>query len=235
MFVRFLAACAIRSTLAGMLVALAAPADGQGEPERSSLRIGRPAPESGPTQVSFALYVVDVLEVNDAKELFTADVFVALRWTDPRLAGIATEDANATLSVDDAWSPNVTIINAKSVSSSMEEDLDVDRDGNVLQRRRLVGDFSSTLDLRRFPFDRQTLGLSFVAVGGGPDEVLLVANDELSGARENISPAGWNVEFEGLHSGVERVSGHDRTLSRMDCTLRRNADRRTTCTRCSCP
>jgi hypothetical protein len=33
------------------------------------------------------MYVVDVAEVDDANRTFTADVYVRLRWKDPRLAG----------------------------------------------------------------------------------------------------------------------------------------------------
>jgi hypothetical protein len=48
--------------------------------------IERPAPDSGPTEISVGMWVVDISSIDSAQQTFTAEIAVVLRWKDPRLA-----------------------------------------------------------------------------------------------------------------------------------------------------
>ncbi len=48
--------------------------------------IGRPNPDSGPTEISTEIWVVDINSIDSAQQNFIADVAVVLRWKDSRLA-----------------------------------------------------------------------------------------------------------------------------------------------------
>ena len=208
------------------LVALAAPAataspqDPRADGPAPERRIGRPAPGAGPTEVRVGLYVVDVFAVDDASESFTADLLVVQRWRDPRLAGIADATERARLSVESVWTPRVVIVNQKALSSSLEDELDVGpRAGDVVYRRRLIGEFTSPLDLRRFPLDAQTLGISFVSLGYSPGEVSLLPDEEWTGSRADISPAGWEIELGRPRVASEPVATQGRSVERLDFPL----------------
>ena len=49
----------------------------------------RPDPDGPPTSVSVGLIVGDILSIDDRNQTITVDAFYALRWVDPRLAGLA--------------------------------------------------------------------------------------------------------------------------------------------------
>ena len=48
--------------------------------------IDRPNADSGPTEISVGMWVVDISSIDSAQQTFTAEIAVVLRWKDPRLA-----------------------------------------------------------------------------------------------------------------------------------------------------
>ena len=76
--------------------------------ERPTL-IDRPNADSGPTQISVAIWFGDVSSIDSAQQSFTADVVVVLRWKDPRLAH--TGGGLALYPLDQIWKPRVVVVN----------------------------------------------------------------------------------------------------------------------------
>src|SRR5260370_16688916 len=71
--------------------------------------IGRPDPDSGPTQVSVDIFFVDINSIDSAQQTFTADIAVVLRWKDTRLAHTGSGVVHYPL--DQVWNPRVVIAN----------------------------------------------------------------------------------------------------------------------------
>ena len=153
----------------------------------------RPDPEGVPTQLSVGLYLVDVESIDDLKQEFTADLYVVVRWRDPRLAlpGAEVESAHRVLPLSQIWQPEFGILNRRGIQASLPPIARVDAQGNVESEQRLRGQFASPLDLRRFPFDRQQLEIQFISYRYGPDELEVEASRLLR--RESFSVAGWRV------------------------------------------
>jgi glycine receptor alpha-4 len=161
------------------------PAFGQ-SPE--SLRT-RPGSPGEPTIVQTAIYLVDVREIDGARQTFAADVFLRLRWKDPRLA---SSEGLRVLQANTAWNPNLQIVNRVLVQTTLPEVLEVDKDGNVIYRQRFIGQFSCSLDLRAFPFDRQAFPFVFAAIGFSPADVKFVKDKETA-MSPKLSITDWNV------------------------------------------
>lgn len=121
---------------------------------------GDPPSASGPTQVDFAVYLHDLTHVDSTRMVATADVMLSLHWHDPRLADPSAAGLR-TLDPEDVWHPKVAAVNQLSASSTWPDHLEVTPDGQVFQRMRFIGEFSSPLDLTDFPLDRQRLELRF--------------------------------------------------------------------------
>jgi len=82
--------------------------------------IERPNADVGPTQVSVAIWFVDINSIDSAQQTFTADVFVVLRWKDPRLAH--TGNGITHYPLDQIWHPRVAIVNeTNSVNHRLPE------------------------------------------------------------------------------------------------------------------
>ena len=135
--------------------------------------IDRPNADSGPTQISVAIWCVDISGIDSAQQSFTADVVVVLRWKDPRLAH--TGGGVALYSLDQIWNPRVVVVNeTNSISHRFPDSVEVVADGTVIYRQRFVGSFTQALVLKSFPFDKQVFRVQLAAVKYGPSEVSLV-------------------------------------------------------------
>jgi hypothetical protein len=169
-------------------------------PEKPNL-IERPNADSGPTQVSVAIWIVDINSIDSAQQSFTADVFTVLRWRDARLAHTGTGVVHYAL--DQIWNPRVVIVNeTNSVSHRLPDSVEVDADGTVAYRQRFVGSFSQALLLKSFPFDRETFRVQLAAVRYSPGEVNFVADQkwldagikQAGGISKSITLPDWTVE-----------------------------------------
>jgi hypothetical protein len=163
--------------------------------------IERPASGNGPTQVSVAIWVVDITNIDSAQQNFTADIAVVLSWKDARLAHTGTGLAHYAL--DQIWTPRVGIANeTSSLVHKLPESAEVEPDGTVLYRQRYVGSFTQPLRLQSFPFDRQAFRVQFVAIRYRPDEVTLVPDENWvrdglqqgAGMSPSITLPDWAVE-----------------------------------------
>jgi Neurotransmitter-gated ion-channel ligand binding domain/Neurotransmitter-gated ion-channel transmembrane region len=131
-------------------------------------------PSETPKQIKTAVFIVDVRDIDGARQSFSADVLIRLRWKDEKLAG----NQKRFLPLSAAWHPNVQIVNRISVQTTLPEGLEVDEQGNVIYRQRFIGQFGCTMDLREFPFDRQEFPIRLVAVGFSPEKVQFIPDPD---------------------------------------------------------
>jgi len=163
--------------------------------------IDRPNADSGPTQISVAIWFVDVSSIDSAQQSFTADVVVVLRWKDPRLAHVG--GGVALYPLDQIWNPRVVVVNeTNSISHRFPDSVEVGTDGTVIYRQRLVGSFAQALVLKSFPFDKQVFRVQLAAVKYSPSEVSLVPDEkwiaagisQAAGISPSITLPDWTVE-----------------------------------------
>lgn len=149
----------------------------------------RPNVEQGATEVQTALYILDIGEIDNYKQEFVADVVIELRWHDPRLASAA---GGCRYGLDNIWHPSVQLFNQRGMRESLQKQVDVGTQGEVSYIQRYYGTFSSPLDLRLFPFDKQLLNIVQVSFYQSKD-VKLVFNEKLTGMDKNSSISGWYI------------------------------------------
>ena len=163
--------------------------------------IERPRSGNGATQVSVGIWIVDINDIDSAKQNFTADIAIVLRWKDARLAHTGTGTVHSAL--HEIWTPRVGIANeTSSVVQRFPESAEVEPDGTVIYRQRYVGSFSQPLRLQSFPFDRQIFHIQFVAIRYQPDEVAFVPDEnwirdgvpQAAGMSPSLTLADWTVE-----------------------------------------
>jgi hypothetical protein len=139
--------------------------------------IDRPNAGSGATQISVAIWFVDVSSIDSAQQSFTADVVVVLRWKDTRLAH--SGGGVALYPLDQIWNPRVVVVNeTNSISHRFPDSVEVGTDGTVIYRQRLVSSFTQALVLKSFPFDKQVFRVQLAAVKYSPSEVSLVPDEK---------------------------------------------------------
>ncbi len=130
----------------------------------------RPGAESGPTKISYAVWIGDVTGIDSVAQTFSADVMLILSWHDPGLRHAGPGAKKYPLA--DIWNPPVLIANeGRFTKRSLPEIAEVAPDGSVVTRQWLIGIFEQTLDLRSFPFDRATFRVHMVLPGHTPREI----------------------------------------------------------------
>ncbi len=154
----------------------------------NAIDISRPGPEDKPTDVKIRIFVLNINEINDAGQSFTANIFMQIEWNDPRLSQTGK---TVKYNLDEIWNPNMQIINKQKTFNSFPEVAVVDSKGNVMYRQRIFGSFSQPLNLHKFPMDRQTLKFEIVSVGNTPDKVNLIKNS--SGIKEEFTLPNWHI------------------------------------------
>lgn len=158
----------IASTAFGEPVATSAPA-----PRPS---VSRPDAGGGPTRVFVAIWIADIDSIDSANQNYTANVFVALRWKDPRLAHGG--DGPRAYDLNSIWDPRVIIAGEIGlVRKTMPEQAEVSPDGSVIYRQRYVGVFSQALKLADFPLDTHVIRFHLASPGYSPSEVDFAPDD----------------------------------------------------------
>jgi Neurotransmitter-gated ion-channel ligand binding domain len=144
------------------------------EAEKAELKSQRPDEWRGPTKVEFLIFLVDIDEIDDAAQNFTANVFIQLRWKDQRLISPAGS-APRQIHLEEVWNPRILLVNRQGfVSKSLPDVVDVSPDGTVVYRQRYTGKLSQPLKLWDFPVDKHTFTVHVGAAGYSPDDLEFV-------------------------------------------------------------
>lgn len=154
--------------------------------------IERPISGEGPTKVRIFAGVLNISDINAAKQVLDADVYIVAAWKDPRLANLGSKKIIRPIS--EIWNPNISIINEQNVKSMLPGDAVINPDGTVLFKMRLLGEFSQKLDFSDFPFDTQRFVIKLASRGYGPDEVEFTTDSTVQSVfSRELTIMEWNV------------------------------------------
>ena len=164
-------------------------------PRAEQLSPERPSSSAGPTRVGVGVFLNDLVGLDDIAQVFTADLFLVLQWTDPRLAEPARGSSLSICSLDDTqvWMPLVQFQDVRRLTKNYQDITGIDARGMVTHAQRLGLDIAVRFDLRDFPFDQHTLELEVRPVLSGVDEVEVAVLDNLTGVDERVSLTGWTI------------------------------------------
>lgn len=172
----------------------------------------RPDPEGVPTRVSVGIYVLNIADINDIDQSFLARFALRAQWKDPRLAALA----HCKLRLVDVWNPRLRFLTEEDLSRTREDVVEIDPHGTVTYTQGFKGDLASPFDLKDFPFDTHVLPFTLVTLEYGPEEVLLVANEQITGRAKRFSIAGWSIGPGAARVSTYYFAPQDRNFSRFD-------------------
>jgi hypothetical protein len=153
--------------------------------------------------VEIKMVLLDVDEIDNVKQSFSANLATAMRWRDQSLAHAGPDSISKPLT--EIWYPSIQILNQQRIVATFPQTAEIYPDGTVMYRQRYWGSFSQPLELRTFPFDAQKLTLTLANVGFGMRSVRLLPSPE-SGISEQFSMPDWKVtgwDFVALELPIE--------------------------------
>jgi hypothetical protein len=132
-----------------------------------------------PAVVRVGITVRNLIAIDEVKETWQLAGLLESRWQDPRLrfhskwAGAVFRDLPATL-----WKPDLEFANEVVPTNFRFVDFYALPDGTVEYAQAFTATLSTSLDLRRFPFDSQALPLIVQASGDDLDRTILKPDRE---------------------------------------------------------
>ena len=160
-----------------------------------SLTRNPPKTDGQPVQVKIGVLLIDVVEIDDVTESFTADLKVRVRWKDPRLSAATLGHSleHCRIPIDDIWNPDIQPINQRGTVSKGKLQSAVASDGTVSLVTRIFTILSNPLDMHNFPFDTQHLRIKMASMKYNPNEVRFITDEARTGRLEGLSIPGWRI------------------------------------------
>lgn len=166
----------------------------------------RPNAGGEPDEIAVSVGVLDIVDIDDRAQVFTADLFVQFEWQDSRLAVDGDADTDRrTLPLDEIWHPRLAVLNNRGLEFLFPEVATVDRRGNVVARQRITGPLAVDLDLRDFPFDTQRLPIILVSYEYSPSDITFSAASRLVARVDDLGGEGWTYETVEPERSVYRL------------------------------
>ena len=190
-------------------------------PDDDAFSLERPDRDSGPTKVGVGVRINDIISLDDAQQSMQLDTYSVLRWRDPRLANSLRGEASVAcpLPLDRMWVPHVQAINLRSQQELYEKITLVDAEGIVSVLRRRILEVGVPLDYREFPFDTQSLSISFSPVIFDENEIVFEALPGVTGGNDAFSLTGWDVSPPAIAITTKAYQRREGQESRISITM----------------
>lgn len=189
----------------------------------------RPDPKGTKTKLKVGFFLVDLKEIDDVKQTYTADIFFNLTWNDPRLSKdmLGRSLENCSINLGEIWHPPLIDMNRDIGNLLLEKKVLIDREGNINYKQRYVGKLSSNLNFTDFPFDEQILHFILATYGPDAENIVFELDNNFTGVRKEFSIEGWDIKFLEAVIGNELIQSQgaksDKNFARID--IRLSADR----------
>ena len=187
-----------------------------------------PSEKDEPTKVSFFIFVIDIDDIDGAKQNFTANVGLRLQWKDTRLA----KDVKSIrmLPLNKVWSPRILLANRQTLTRvSLPEVVEVTAEGVVNYRQRYVGPLSQPMSLSDFPFDEHKFTIQFVALGFREQDLEFVPGKskeyKIEGGEmaEKLSQPDWKIgKYSAQGRAYEPIKGFKYAAFDFEFTAKRH-------------
>jgi hypothetical protein len=166
-----------------------------------------PPVENGPVKVTATVAIININEIDAATQTLTANVFFRVKWKDPRLAHQGPQYVIRPL--NEIWNPNLAIVNRQSMTITMPDNAEIYRDGTVIYRQRVFGQFSQNMDFSNFPFDRHKLIIRLASTGNSPDKIEFTEDSTQKSVISNeLTILDWKIqEYNIINSPYSVVPG----------------------------
>jgi hypothetical protein len=175
-----------------------------------------PPQDDGPIVVRATFEVDEISAINDEKETFEFTGVLTLRWRDKRqafdpvAAGVdekVYQGAYQVNEVSPSWFPQVVLVNSAGSYESHGVVLRARSDGSQTLIEKISAVAKTELNLRRFPFDRQSLKAVFEVLGFDASEVVLqVESGIISSVSSELSIPQWTISGIGMSSRDRQAS-----------------------------
>lgn len=168
--------------------------------------------KEGPTTVYIGLVLLDMINLDQPKQLLRARYALTLKWKDPRLAFDSDDGKPAIFTGDEVnnqinnmWWPDPQIINQLGERVLLNNRLVILPDGEVLYSKVFVVDTETILEFLKFPFDSQTIRIEFESFSYSHKELDYKVWGQRTGVNQDFHSDEWVIYDMSSISGIRRL------------------------------
>ncbi|MBD2102808.1 hypothetical protein [Leptolyngbya sp. FACHB-261] len=180
--------------------------------------LSSPPNANQPTQVALGFHLLNLGRINQTEETFNVTGFLYAFWQDPRLRFDPQQvgDQVVRYTPEQIWEPTLTIFNSQDLQKKGPVQLSAKPDGTVSYLELINVTVSSSLDLRKFPFDTQTARIIWEPLSSDVKGVSLVENPIATGySREPyLSLSEWQTLGIETSVGSKKGEKEDKNYAR---------------------
>jgi len=199
----------------------------------------------GPVYVQIGFQLIDIVDVNEKEETVDFEGAIVLRWMDPRLAydpaelglpdndfvpgvysGVPAQLYQGDFQIKElfhGWRPHINLANGIGDRQTTNIALWIWPDGMVSNIEYFHARVETPMNLRKFPFDRQSVQIFFHPFLFQRSDVVLVPSDEITGFwQQDAGIADWtrlDVEMEESPMDYSFLSGKKNIYSELVITI----------------
>ena len=148
------------------------------------------------------LFVTEITEIDPAENTFEMEGFLDMTWCDPRLAftpeemRVETEmflEHDAERKLERIWWPDIEMVNQAIPRQIENEELLIYQDGIVEYREKFQARLATDFNMRRLPFDTQTLLVEIESFAWSGENLQFVVEEEMVGFSSEFTIPEWEV------------------------------------------
>lgn len=155
-------------------------------------------------EVAIGVQINKVYNVNTTNETYSIDGYLVAKWIDLDAINVVdkSEDGKSVDLKGDVideyekrglWLPDLEFINVVGNRTIPNRRVIVKNDGKVTYNERFDAVFTTDMDFRQFPFDRQAFKIEIESFSKGKKRLVFVIDPELKTRQGNFFNSEWNT------------------------------------------
>ena len=155
-----------------------------------------PQVDGKPVPVRVGIFLTNLIDVDEVKELFHISGYFFMTWKDPRLVFYPRPGATQReYSPDEIWTPSLLMINATARREKITVNIKGDPDGTIHYMELFQVELTTSFLLEPFPFDDQSLEIFLQPFLDERDTVAIAYDEPNSGVGTDpfVELAQWKI------------------------------------------
>jgi hypothetical protein len=178
-----------------------------------------PMVDNEPVTVNVGLFLTNLIEVDEVKEVFRISGYLFMTWKDARLAFPSkTFGQQRSYDPDSIWLPRVLLINATSRREKISVNIHGDSDGTIHYLELFQAELSTSYYLEAFPFDSESLQVVVEPFLDERNTMALEYDSRVAGfgTEPFVELAQWKIQ--GVYGAVGRheIGATGRQISQLE-------------------
>ena len=167
--------------------------------------LSAPTADGKPVNVKVGLFLTNLIDVDEVKEMFRISGYLFMTWKDPRLAfSPAGGDTDRSYNPDSIWVPHVFLVNATAQREKTNINIRGDPDGTIHYLELFKAELTTSFYLEPFPFDTESLEMFVEPLLDERDTITLEYDNQVGGVGTEpfVELAQWKIL--GLQGAAQR-------------------------------